>query len=117
MLERDEVLVLQFQPEQPAGVVAEPLDHHRAAYEPLGGPPLHIGHLAADQGEPSGRGDQRGDRVSGGGHRLADPDRQRDRSAHGGATRLFGRHRVLGRHSGTAEFDSRGAGEPLKPRS
>src|SRR5215471_7527043 len=42
-LQRDQVLVLQLEPGQAAGVVAEALDEHRAADEAAGRAPLHVG--------------------------------------------------------------------------
>src|SRR6516225_6503111 len=50
-LERHQVLVLEFQPDQAALVRAEALDHHRAAGEPARRPALDVQHLPGDQPE------------------------------------------------------------------
>src|SRR2546421_4025479 len=73
--QRHQVLVLQLQPDQPACVLPEALDHHAAAGEPTGGVPLDVQDLAGDQLERAKLRDQ-------GGHgaaprareRLTDPD-------------------------------------------
>src|SRR5215469_14174505 len=58
--QRHEVLVLQFQPQQPAGIVTEALDHHAAPDEAARGTPFDVRHLAADQPECTDFRDQCG---------------------------------------------------------
>src|SRR5579875_1793060 len=116
LLERDQVLVLQLKAAQPACVIAEALHDHGAPHDSAGRAALDIGDLPADQPPRSGLADQRLDRVADGlGQRLADPDRQRHRAAHGGPPGLGDGHRVLGRGGRAAELDRRGPGEALHP--
>ena len=62
-LQGDQVLVLQLQPDEPAGVRAESLDDHRARGRSPCGVPLDVDDLPGDQPERADLGDQRGHRV------------------------------------------------------
>src|SRR5262249_666533 len=92
--QRHQVLVLQLQPDQPACVLPEALDHHAAADEPAGSVPLDVQHLPGDQLERAHLRDQ-------GGHRATrrppapppPPDRLRARVPHGGPAPLRGGER------------------------
>src|SRR5215471_14476140 len=104
--QRHQVLVLQLQPDQPARVLPEALDHHAAADEPTGGVALDVQHLADGQLERAEFRDQGG---HGAAHRvrerLADPDRLRDRVPHGGPARLRRGEGELRRGRCPAELD------------
>src|SRR6185437_5552926 len=82
-LERDQVLILLFQPDKPSRVLGQALDDHRAARESAGHVPADVQHLASGQPEGSGRLDhgrhRAARRVR---RRLADPDRLRHRAAY-----------------------------------
>src|SRR5499426_3914642 len=83
--QRHQVLVLQLQPDQPAYVLPEALDHHAAPDEPTGRVPLDVQHLASDQLERAHLGDQGGHWAAcRAGERLTDPDCLRDRVPYGG---------------------------------
>src|SRR5579875_3776707 len=80
----EQVLVLELEPEQPAGVLAEPLDRRAPPGEALGGPALDVGHLALDQ--PDGAELRRQHRQGVAGLGLKPPakaDGTADRAAHG----------------------------------
>src|SRR5215470_7767575 len=87
--QRHQVLVLHLQPDQPAVVLLQALDHHTAADEPAGGMPLDVQYFAGDQPERAELGDQGGHRAAPRAReRLTDADRPRDRVPHGGPARL-----------------------------
>src|SRR5262245_19091831 len=111
-----EVLVLQLQSEQPAGVVAEALDHHAAPDAAARGPPLNVRDLAAEQPERADLRDQRGYRAAlRACYHLTDPDGQRHRVPHGRGARLGGGEGELGRGGGAAELDRGGPLQALHP--
>src|SRR5215470_16139043 len=115
-LERHEILVLQFQPEQPAQIVAKALDHHAAPDKAARRMPLDVRHLAGHQPERADLRDQRGYRAAlRARYRLADPDGQRHRAPHGRGARLRGGEGELGRAGRAAELDRRGPLQPLHP--
>src|SRR5215470_16345400 len=104
--QRHQVLVLQLQPDQPARVLVEALDHHAAADEPTGGMPLDVHHLAGDQLERAYLRHQGGHRAACRvGERLTDPDRLRDRAAYRRAARLRRGEREPRPGRRPAEFD------------
>src|SRR5499433_1329491 len=104
--QRHQVLVLQLQPDQPACVLPEALDHHAAADEPAGSVPLDVQHLPGDQLERAHLRDQGGHRAARRTHeRLTDPDCLRDRVPHGGPARLRRGERELRRGRCPAELD------------
>src|ERR1022692_3956046 len=116
LLERYQVLVLQFQPDQAAGVLAEALDQHRAADEPARGPPLDVRHLAGHQAEGTDLRHQGIHRAAlGAGDRLPDLDRQRHRVPHRRPAGLRHGQRVLRRARCAAELDGGGPLHPLHP--
>src|SRR5215475_14310609 len=105
-LQRHQVLVLQLQPDQPARILTEALDHHAAVDEPTGRMPLDVQDLAGDQLERIKLGDQGGHWAAPRGRdRLTDPDRLRDRVPHGGPARLRRGERELRRGRRPAELD------------
>src|SRR5712691_583635 len=115
-LQRDEVLVLQLQPDQAARVIAAALDQHGAADKSLRRPPLDVRHLPGDEPEGAELRYQRGHRIAlRTAERLADPDGERHRVPHRRPAGLRHGERVLGRRGGPAELDGRGPLQALHP--
>ncbi len=83
-LERDQVLVLDLQLQQPAAVLLQPLDGRRAADEAARHAALDVRQLAVEQQHRADRLAQRPHRVVGSLQRPADPQGTRDRAADGG---------------------------------
>jgi len=116
VLEHDEVLVLELQPEEPTLVRGEALDQCGAADETAAGAPLDVDDLALT--EPGQRRDlpDRGERVlAPAPDRLAHPDGPRHRAGDGRSARGPGRHRVEAAAGGPTERRHAVADEPFEP--